>query len=1059
MSGSQPVFDMFAVEQSIREALPEIVFAPPRMVRRIIRGQHDIPLGLARLPHRDIAIIGPRRLAELADDVLAFPTDLPETVAVIARPDADRFDAAELQGLLREYWRLTFHALLDLAARRVLDDPAEGAAARQRVAEWLGPTTAAEAARVLVQEGLLGPAADDREILAEFVAVFLELRCFAPDAVWAWFPSIDDADTLAARLSALVGGEALLEAALPGMHDPEAATRPAPREQPASFRWPEWFRPRPGALRRQADRTALRGNMVRAALDEWRAAATRPKGARPATGRLERQVDSFARRLGWALDLDPASLDDAGAVIHELVERTGGSSWTPPARLLYDLQKICVDSERESFRTQLLGWLFSLGRRPLATPLPCQRLVLIHRHAVAAAARVPSVGLPEPQRRRADRLLRVALKTTAAAARETLRPRVESAIAEAGLVPDCLVEEAAREKLLDELLDGIMERGFVSFGSVRDAISRNQLKLPDLQSPAEWLAGDQLLRLDGRLARSLDGVYRRAPAYLAAMQRLSAPFFGMGLGRLITTHLLLPFGGAWIILRGLEHVVEPVTAYSLGEMWHVYTRGRMLAIGIAIWAMMHLPAVRVAATQAVRGILAAIHFITIGLPARLLRLPFIGLLVRSPPVRWFIRHAWSPLLVTLAVWLLLPHQGSWVSRRTPWVVPAVFAASAVVLNSRFGRRMQEQFVETTGRALHHFHLHVVVGVVSWIIDAFRRAVDFVEGTLYAVDESLRFRSDESGLVLAVKAVLGAVWSIVEAFVRFCITLLIEPQLNPIKHFPVVTVSHKLLVPMIPVVASQLVSATGMEKGMALTAVTFVSTCIPGVFGFLAWELKENWRLYAANRSPNLRPVQVGHHGETVRRLLTPGFHSGTIPRLFARLRRLHGRDTTQRKSATRMRRLDHQLHEIEHDIAAFVERDVIGLVERTDAGRDLALRVAGVQLAVGRIEIEVESGGVDAGPLVVSLVEQAGSIASRVIEEGWLGRVRPAQQAVVRLALAGFQRLSAADVAEAASAGMPDAPEPPAAAPADVPADVLLPVSPLPWTTWRDAWERHRHRG
>ncbi len=38
MSGSQTVFDMFAVEQSIREALPEIVFAPPRMVRRIIRG-------------------------------------------------------------------------------------------------------------------------------------------------------------------------------------------------------------------------------------------------------------------------------------------------------------------------------------------------------------------------------------------------------------------------------------------------------------------------------------------------------------------------------------------------------------------------------------------------------------------------------------------------------------------------------------------------------------------------------------------------------------------------------------------------------------------------------------------------------------------------------------------------------------------------------------------------------------------------------------------------------------------------------------------------------------
>ncbi|MCE9629514.1 MAG: hypothetical protein K8S94_02175 [Planctomycetia bacterium] len=1045
---------MFHVEQSIRAAVPEIVFASPRMVRRIIRAQHELPLGLARLPHRDIAIMSTRRLASLTDDVLAFPADLPDTVAVVARPDAERFETADVQPLLREYWRLCFHALLDLASRRLLDDPAEAAAARQRIATWLGPTSA-EAATVLVQEGLLRPGADQRETFAEFIAVFLELRCFAPDSVWAWFPSIDDPDGLAGRLSELIGAEDLLDRALPDGHDPDAVPQSPPQERPASFRWPEWFRPRPAALRRQADRTALRGNMVRAALDEWRAASARPEGARPATGRLDRQIDAFARRLGWALDLDAATIDDAAEVIRGLVERTGGSSWTPQARLLYDLQKICVDSERESFRTQLLGWLFSLGKRPLATPLPCQRLVLIHRHAVDAAARVPAVGLTEPLRRRADRLMRVALETTDAAARETLRPRVETAIHDAGLIPGCLVEEAALDKLVDELLDGITERGFVSFGSVRDAISRNQLKLPDLRGPGQWLAGDQLLELDDRLAASLDGVYRQAPVYLAAMQRLSAPFFGVSVGRLITTHVLLPFGGAWIILRGLEHVIEPITEYSLGEMWHVYTRGRMLAVGIALWALIHLPAVRVAAIQALRGIVAAVHFVVIGLPGRLLRLPVFERIVRSPPVRWFIRHAWSPLVVTLLVWLLLPYDSRWISRQTPWVAPLVFAASAVLLNSRFGRQMQEQVVETAGRALHQFHLHVIVGLFAWIIDAFRRAVDFIEGTLYAVDESLRFRSDESGLMLAVKAVLGAGWSIIEAFVRFCITLLIEPQLNPIKHFPVVTVSHKLLVPMIPVVASQLVAATGMEKGMALTAVTFVSTCIPGVFGFLAWELKENWRLYAANRSTTLRPVQVGHHGETMRRLLAPGFHSGTIPRLFARLRRTHGRDPAQRRSATRMRRLEHQIHELERDIAAFVERDAFGLVERTDAGRDLALRVTAVRLAVGRIEIAIDSAAIEAGSLILALVEDEGRIDSRVVSDGWLGRVRADQQVAVRLAIAGFHRLAAADEATAGYAEMPGGTS-------DLgvgrPVDALVPVTPLAWLAWRDAWERQTRR-
>ena len=61
--------------------------------------------------------------------------------------------------------------------------------------------------------------------------------------------------------------------------------------------------------------------------------------------------------------------------------------------------------------------------------------------------------------------------------------------------------------------------------------------------------------------------------------------------------------------------------------------------------------------------------------------------------------------------------------------------------------------------------------------------------------------------------------------------------------------------------------------------------LPGVVGFLVWELKENWRLYKANRPRTLQPAAVGHHGETVVRLLRYGFHSGTISKLYSRLRR------------------------------------------------------------------------------------------------------------------------------------------------------------------------------
>ncbi|MFM7412569.1 MAG: hypothetical protein ACKO6E_05110, partial [Planctomycetota bacterium] len=655
----------------------------------------------------------------------------------------------------------------------------------------------------------------------------------------------------------------------------------------------------------------------------------------------------------------------------------------------------------------------------------------------------PVLDLPERPQRIGTRLLAEAVVTTAASAREALRPRLTRALAEAGLEPTYLVEEAAREQLLDELLDAVVDRGFISFGAVRDAISRNQLKLHDLDGVAGWLQGDELLRLDGRLAATLDGVYRPAPLYLSAMQRLSAPFFGVAAGRLVTTHLLLPLGGAWIALRGLEHLVEPVTEYSLGAPWHVYTRARMLATAAAIWALLHLPALRTAAWQGVRGLAAVVRLVCFDLPARLLALPAVAWLVRSPPARWFIEYAWSPLVVTFVAWLLLPHHGGWIDRGTRWYPPAVFAVAAAVLNSAAGRLLQEQVLEAAGRLVRQFHAHVIVGLVSWIVDAFRQALDVVEGTLYAVDESLRFRTDESGLMLAVKAVLGAVWSIVEAAVRFCVTLLIEPQLNPIKHFPVVTVSHKLLVPMIPVVASQLVAATGMERGLALTAVTFVSTAIPGVFGFLAWELKENWRLYAANRPATLRPVPVGHHGESMRRLLLPGFHSGTVPKLFGRLRR---------ESPGVRARADRRLHELSDDVAAFVDHEIIALVERTTAGGPLDLTVDGVRLASNRIRVSIRAKGRTGEPLVLDLVQRAGSIVSHVVQPGWLAAERGEPLEALRLALAGYHRLAAADAADAAWADMPNAP------PAPDDGGERRPLPPIRWESWRDAWERMRSR-
>ena len=142
------------------------------------------------------------------------------------------------------------------------------------------------------------------------------------------------------------------------------------------------------------------------------------------------------------------------------------------------------------------------------------------------------------------------------------------------------------------------------------------------------------------------------------------------------------------------------------------------------------------------------------------------------------------------------------------------------------------------------------------------------------DEWLRFRVGQGRLTFGAKALLGVGWFFVVYAIRFVVTLLIEPQVNPVKHFPVVTVSHKIILPMSP----QLLAILRTVVPHAAEGITGVTVLLlPGIFGFLVWELKENWRLYEANRRPDLEPVVVGHHGETMARLLRPGFHSGDDP--------------------------------------------------------------------------------------------------------------------------------------------------------------------------------------
>src|SRR5262245_1596507 len=93
-------------------------------------------------------------------------------------------------------------------------------------------------------------------------------------------------------------------------------------------------------------------------------------------------------------------------------------------------------------------------------------------------------------------------------------------------------------------------------GGLRDALSRTPLELPDLSGPAELGLADPLLRANRGLGGAIAGVYRGGEIYLRLLQRLSSLAFATIIGRFLTRFVVIPFGGAYLALEGLQHMVQ-----------------------------------------------------------------------------------------------------------------------------------------------------------------------------------------------------------------------------------------------------------------------------------------------------------------------------------------------------------------------------------------------------------------------------------------------------------------------------------------------------------------------
>ncbi len=1002
----------------LRAADDAALLVTPRVLTRVIQEVYHLTAVLWRVPHSTSFVVDRQVLfRHVEQEELEVESNqvLPETVILLVRPgDEDQGTRARAGQLLR-YWRLLFHAKVHLALRQRPLSPAQ---LRERL-EQIGSAEVQEIRTVLQQENVLLPGADDQNLYAEFAAVFLELHYFRPRLLPSYFPGLRDLEQTFRLLAQDVDADALFRASrLQGAPDPGSYRSGSPDEAYEYYH----------KLVQSSERAAQRGNLVRAATLRRRAARVAPtplavSTRNEAVGYLEQLLE----RLQVALQLTDEEKAEWLKDLPTLLDRSDQGRNPVEDTLLYDLQLVVLEYERDLYALDIVEWLQSAGRRPIKRPLPSQRMVRVLKQLRVVAERLTAARLAEEDRQHFGNLLQAALHKCGERLRTSFRPVLETALYDVGLRPTNALERTAFHKVIEEILDRIIAHGFLTFSDLRDTISRNHLKLPDVTTPQEFIVrGDPLLHLDRRLARLLDGVYRPGEVYLRLIERMTALTFGTFTGRVLTQFVLIPLGGAFAtlellnILLKLFHVpaISPWSyllpdqdpSHPAVEMpavlpWLYYPALALLTV--FIFMLWHRQPFRRRVAAIGWEALVALRKLFVDVPVSLVQIPALHQAVNSWPFQLCYWYLFKPMVVVLLLWLLLPHELSKV-----YSLAGAFVVVLLVVNSRIGRAVNEAIRLGSLKLLRLLRAGLLVGLVQLVVQLFKSLVEGVEYVLFTVDEFLRFRTGDTQTSMVVRAVLGVLWFPISYVTRFYMLVLIEPGFNPIK-LPISSLAAKFLYPLsltlnlVDNFTDLLTPVLGPTVGRGFAWVTVF--LLPDAVGFIVWETKENWRLYRATQPRTVRTEAVGSHGETVRGLLHPGFHSGTVPKYYARLREAERRGIkTGNWSAARSWR--YHLEEVEETVRQFVTRELVYLVNQSTSFQTRPLRVGRVTLACNRILVELLTALPEDPSCWLQFEDARGWLVANIAEGGFLANLTGEQAAALNTALALLYKLAGVEL-------------------------------------------------
>jgi hypothetical protein len=451
------------------------------------------------------------------------------------------------------------------------------------------------------------------------------------------------------------------------------------------------------------------------------------------------------------------------------------------------------------------------------------------------------------------------------------------------------------------------------------------------------------------------------------------------------------------------------------DVWWPTGLAWVVVAGLII-LFLHWPFARRSLVSVLEWIGDGFHWLFVDLPLRFARSPRLLALARSWPAQMFYWCVFRPGIVWLLLFLLWPGVfSSWI-----WG-PLLFLFLSSLMNWRHAREFTDALNQILMAGVELLRAGLIRGALRWLIQGVRHIVDLFEYVFFLMDEWLRPRHGEGRTIRVFRVLMSVIWAPIAGLLRFYVVVLIEPGFNPIKA-PISILFAKIVYPLIwPVLPGQEPPLgavdTALTNGLSWLLGGYVGWALakstlwllPDALTFLVWEMKENWKLFAANRPETIEPVMVGSHGETMRQLLELRFHSGTVPRLYAKLRAAEGlaAETGNWQTVRSYRR---SLDEVGRSVERFFDRNLVTLLKQSQAWKDEPLSVNKVHLTVNAIYVTLTHDSFPGRPMILALREVDGWLTARVQERGWALNLGQDQLLPLRNALLMVYKLASVDL-------------------------------------------------